>query len=129
MSVSRRVAIVASGLMSIGAYPPRAEAQMPTVPILQNGFASTGMTLALNYGSATGSTAFAGAIGWGPASGRFQISAALGAVRPDSGGSWTGYGGRVAVPLYTGSADRLGIALFAGVGGARRDTTSLVRVP
>jgi len=109
--------------------PVIARAQMPTVPVLQNGFASRGMTLALNYGSGTGSDAYALAAGWGPASQRFQISAAIGGVRPDTGGTWTGYGARVAVPLYTGMADRLGVALFAGVGGARRDTTSISRVP
>ena len=104
-------------------------AQMPTVPVLQNGFASRGMTLALNYGSGTGTDAYAVAAGWGPASQRFQISGAIGGVRPDTGGTWTGYGIRAAVPLYSGLADRFGVALFAGVGGARRDTTSISRVP
>ena len=102
---------------------------MPTVPILQNGFASDGMTLAINYGSGSRSSAYALAAGWGPKSGRFQVSGALGGVRPDSGGSWTGYGARVALPLYSAGMDRFGVALFAGLGGARRDTTSLVRVP
>jgi hypothetical protein len=106
-----------------------AGAQMPLLPVLQNGFASSGMTLAVNYGSASGSTAYALAAGWGPASARFQISGALGGVRPDTGGSWTGYGIRAAVPLYSGREARFGVAAFAGVGGARRDTTSLVRVP
>jgi hypothetical protein len=102
---------------------------MPTVPLLQNGFTSSGMTLAINYGSASNTSAYALAVGWGPASRRFQISGAIGGVRPDSGGTWTGYGARVAIPLYTGPADRFGVALFGGVGGARRDTTSISRVP
>jgi hypothetical protein len=106
-----------------------ASAQMPTVPVIQNGFASNGMTLAVNYGSGSGSTAYALAAGWGPASARFQISGALGGVRPDTGSTWTGYGIRAAIPLYSGMADRFGVAVFGGVGGARRDTTSLVRVP
>ena len=104
-------------------------AQMPTVPVLQNGFASTGMTLAIDYGSGSGANAYAFAAGWGPASGHFQLSGALGGIRPDTGGSWTAYGGRVTVPLYTGMADHFGITAFAGFGGARRDTTSLVRAP
>jgi hypothetical protein len=104
-------------------------AQMPTVPVLQNGFVSNGMTLAINYGSTSASDAYALAVGWGPASGRFQLSGALGGVRPDTGGTWTGYGLRASVPLYSGGADRFGVALFAGVGGARRDTTSTVRIP
>jgi hypothetical protein len=120
----------ALSIAAIGAcVPALGSAQMPVVPVLQNGFVSSGMTLALNYGSASGSSAYALALGWGPSSSRFQISGALGGVRPDTGGSWTGYGARVAVPLYSGMADRFGVAAFAGVGGARRDTTSLVRIP
>ena len=119
-----------AAIAAIGASAPRlASAQMPTVPVLQNGFVSSGMTLALNYGSGSGSTAYALALGWGPASSRFQLSGALGGVRPDTGGTWTGYGARVAVPLYSGAADRFGVTAFAGIGGARRDTTSLVRIP
>jgi hypothetical protein len=122
-----RIAAIAAATIALPGVV--AHAQMPTVPVLQNGFTSAGMTLALNYGSASGSSAYALAAGWGPASGRFQISGALGGVRPDSGGSWTGYGVRASVPLYSGMADRFGLALFAGLGGAKRDTTSLTRVP
>jgi hypothetical protein len=119
--------IAASAALSV--LPALCAAQMPTVPVLQNGFASRGMTLALNYGSGTGSDAYALAAGWSPASQRFQISGAVGGVRPDTGGTWTGYGARFAVPLYSGMADRFGVAVFGGVGGARRDTTSISRVP
>jgi hypothetical protein len=104
-------------------------AQMPTVPVLQNGFASNGMTLALNYGSGQGNDAYALAAAWGPASRRFQISGALGGVRADTGSTWTGYGLRVSVPIWANATERFGVAVFGGVGGARRDTTSLVRVP
>ena len=104
-------------------------AQMPTVPVLQNGFASSGMTLALNYGSGQGNDAYALAAAWGPASRRFQISGALGGVRADTGSTWTGYGLRVSVPIWANATERFGVAVFGGVGGARRDTTSLVRVP
>lgn len=129
MNPSKSFAIVATGLISMSASALDLGAQMPTVPVLQNGFASTGMTLAINYGSATGSTAYAFAAGWGPATGHFQVSAAIGGVRPDTGGTWTGYGGRVAVPLYLNATGRLGVAVFAGIGGASRDTTSIVRIP
>jgi len=111
----------------IGALP--AAAQMPTIPVIQNGFAASGMTLSVNYGSGTGSNAYAMAFGWGPASARFQVSGALGGVRPDTGSTWTGYGLRAAIPLYSGMQDRFGLAVFGGVGGARRDTTSIVRIP
>ena len=125
----RIIAGVIAVSAALSAMPRTGGAQMPTVPVLQNGFSSRGMTLALNYGSGTGIDAYALAAGWGPVSQRFQISGAVGGVRPDSGGTWTGYGARVAVPLYTGLADRFGVAMFAGVGGARRDTTSISRVP
>ena len=87
------------------------------------------MTLAVNYGSTKGSDAYAIAAGWGPASGRFQISGALGGGRPDSGATWTGYGIRAAIPLFTTATEQFGVAVFGGVGGARRDTTSIVRIP
>jgi hypothetical protein len=102
---------------------------MPTLPVVQNGFVSSGMTVAIDYGSESGANAYAVAVGWGPKSARFQLSGALGGVRPDSGGTWTGYGARLAIPLYTGRLDRFGVVAFGGVGGARRDTTSLVRIP
>ena len=117
------------GLIALSATALRAGAQMPTIPVLQNGFTSSGMTLAVNYGSESASTAYALALGWGPSSNRFQISAAIGGVRPDTGGTWTGYGARVAIPLFSGKADQFGVTAFAGVGGGRRDTTSLVRIP
>ena len=104
-------------------------AQMPTVPVLQNGFAASGMTLAVNYGSGRGSSAYALAASWGPASARFQISGAIGGVRPDTGSTWAGYGVRASLPLLSAMGDRFGLALFAGAGGARRDTTSIVRIP
>src|SRR5215213_4116619 len=93
-----RTVVAACAALAVSAVS--AAAQMPTVPIVQNGFGSTGMTLALNYGSATGSTAYALAVGWGPASARFQISGALGGIRPDTGSTWTGYGLRASIPLY-----------------------------
>jgi len=126
---SSTVPRVIAACLAVSVCARVASAQMPTVPLLQNGFTSSGMTLAVNYGSASNTSAYALAFGWGPASQRFQISAAIGGVRPDTGGTWTGYGARVAIPLYTGAADRFGVVLFGGVGGARRDTTSISRVP
>lgn len=126
---SRTIARAAALVSAIVAGSRAAPAQMPTIPLLQNGFAGGGMTLAVNYGSTSGSSAYALAAGWGPSNARFQVSGAIGGVRPDTGSTWTGYGFRAAVPLYARPNDRLGIALFAGVGGASHDTTSIVRVP
>lgn len=127
LSAAARCAVVA--LLGIGAAAGEGSAQMPTVAVLQNGFAGSGTTVAVNYGTANGGSAYALAAAWGPRSRRFQVSGALGGVRPDSGSTWAAYGARVAVPVYTGAGERLGAAVFGGVGGARRDTTSVVRVP
>ena len=124
----RRRSIGAAGIALILAATGVA-AQMPTIPVLQNGFASNGMTLALNYGSGQGNDAYALAAAWGPASRRFQISGSLGGVRADTGGTWTGYGLRASIPVWANATERFGVAVFGGVGGARRDTTSVVRVP
>lgn len=106
-----------------------ATSQMPTLPVLQNGFAAGGMTVAVNYGTGDGASAYAIAASWGPASARFQVSGAIGAVSPEIGSSWAAYGVRAAVPVLSAMAERFGVAVFGGVGGARRDTTSVVRIP
>ena len=106
-----------------------ASSQMPTVPVLQNGFAAGGTTVAVNYGTGDGASAYALAASWGPASARFQVSGAIGGVSPEFGSSWAAYGIRAAVPVLSAMAERFGVAVFGGVGGARRDTTSVVRIP
>ena len=106
-----------------------ATSQMPTLPVLQNGFAAGGMTVAVNYGTGDGASAYALAASWGPASARFQVSGAIGGVSPEVGSSWAAYGVRAAVPVLSAMAERFGVAVFGGVGGARRDTTSVVRIP
>jgi hypothetical protein len=106
-----------------------ATSQMPSVPVLQNGFAAGGMTVAVNYGNGDGASAYALAASWGPASARFLVSGAIGGVRPETGSSWAAYGVRAAVPVLSAMAERFGVAVFGGVGGARRDTTSVVRIP
>src|SRR5687767_2876003 len=65
-----------------------ATSQMPTLPVLQNGFAAGGMTVAVNYGTGDGASAYALAASWGPASARFQVSGAIGGVSPEVGSSW-----------------------------------------
>lgn len=93
-----------------------ARAQMPGAPVLQNAFVAPGFTGAVDFGSGNGSV-YALAGGWAPGSARFQLSAGIGYRNPRSGGSSTTYGVRATAPLFA-VGPRVGIALFAGYGGA-----------
>jgi len=100
---------------------PRASAQLPGLPVLQNAFVGPGFAAAVNGGGGGGASAYAAALGWAPRSARFQISVGAGAFR--SGGETGGaFGARVAVPVFSFMNGNLGIAAFAGVGGARGPT-------
>lgn len=98
--------------------PAGALAQMPGVPTLQNAWANPGFTFAVNAGTGGGSRAIAGAAAWAPRSGRFQLSAGVGARKADEGGQGTAYGFRAAMPVFSFAGGALGVAGFAGVGGA-----------
>lgn len=91
---------------------------MPGVPTLQNAWANPGFTLALNGGWGGGSQTIAGAAAWAPRSGRFQLSAGVGGRKADEGGRGTTYGVRAAMPVFSLAGGALGIAGFAGIGGA-----------
>ena len=111
------------------AVPARLHAQMPGLPVLQNGFASPGTSLALNFGTAgSDGRTYAGAASWGPQSRRFQLSIGLGAFTA-GGDSWAAYGLRASVPVASFAQEAVGVAVFGGLGGARRDSLSFARVP
>jgi hypothetical protein len=126
-------AVVATAAL---AAPP-AGAQMPGVPVLQNGFVRPGAAAALNYGTAEGADVLALAGAWTPASGRFQLSLGLGLLSPEVGDRGTTTGVRAAVPIGTPWTGRpssaFGLAVFAGVGGTRitagGDAQGIVQVP
>lgn len=109
-----------------------AEAQMPGSPVLQNAWASPGMVVAGNLASGGGSL-YAGAIGWSPTGGRFQISAGAGSHNPKNGSSRFVYGARAALPMMQAMAGKLGVAGFVGIGGgatsAGDTTASKTHVP
>lgn len=119
--------------MAAGA--PVAAAQLPTLPVLQNGFVRPGWGVAANIGSADESLTLAAAAAWAPASARFQVSGGAGIVQPDGdGGSHAAAGLRVAVPIptpWTGRPEsRLGLTAFAGGGLARWEgDAGEVRIP
>ena len=101
-------------------------AQMPGAPVLQNAWAAPGMVVALDIAGGNGS-AYGGAIGWAPSSGRFQLSAGAGAHSPKGGSSRAVYGARAAFPVMQMMAGKLGFSGFVGIGGGAAktgDTTS-----
>ena len=116
---------------------PQAGAQMPGVPVLQNGFVRPGAAAALNYGTAEGGDVVAVAGAWTPASSRFQLTLGLGLLSPEVGDRGTTTGVRAAVPNGTPWTGRpssaFGLAVFAGVGGTRTtadgDAQGIVQVP
>ncbi len=100
---------------------PAARAQMPGMPVLQNAFASPGITLAANYGGGSrGAYSFGGAGAWAPASGGYQVSAGAGSYKAGTGTtSGVAYGGRFSLPVWHFLADAMAVAVFGGFGGAR----------
>lgn len=108
----------ATALVCLAAIPSGAAAQMPGVPTLQNAWANPGLTAAVNYGTGGGSSTIGGAVAWAPRSGRFQLSAGVGSRDADVGGRGTAYGFRAAMPVFSFAGGALGVAGFAGVGGA-----------
>ncbi len=125
-----RVARLAAVLGAILFAASGALAQMPGVPVLQNAFANPGLTIAINYGSGDDLRAYAGAVAWAPTSTRFQVTGGFGAINPDPGDRATAWGARAAVPVTQSlAAGKLGIGVFAGVGGASQDDVSLLHVP
>lgn len=123
-----RAVLAALAAAVLGATPARA--QMPGLPVLQNGFTGGGITAAVDYGHGKDGEGYGVAGGFGVGS-RLLLSAGVGAFDPAQGATRTAYGARLAVPVLRGAASgRLGIAAFAGVGGtARKDSVSLLSVP
>lgn len=124
------VACFVLGITAVGRIP----AQLPGLPVLQNGFANPGITVGANYGTGDNLRGYAAAGAWAPSNGRFQLSAGIGGYDPeedpDDESAYLAYGGRIAVPLtaVTGTG-RFGIAPFIGIGGASREGIDVMQVP
>lgn len=118
---------VAASIIALNAS--HAGAQLPGVPVLQNAFANAGLAIAVNYGHAEESQAYAGAIGWAPGSARFQVTGGFGIIDPDIGSRLSAWGARVSAPITSMMEGKFGIGAFAGVGGASRDSVSMLHVP
>ncbi len=104
------------------AFPATSTSQVPGTPVLQNAFGSPGLAVAANFGGGPGQGFGGAAVGWGLASGRLQVSGAVGVQRrrDESRGA---YGGRLSGALWTtsgrpGWGGAFGVGGFVGVGGA-----------
>jgi hypothetical protein len=114
-------------LLGLFCLPTVAGAQLPGLPVLQNAFVAPGFAAALNAGGGGDGTAYAAALGWAPRSARFQISVGAG-VHVAGGETGGAFGARAAVPVFSLMKGNLGIAAFAGIGGAQGGRVQGARV-
>lgn len=126
---ARTPLLVAAALIACAAAPLSARAQMPGVPVLQNAFSNPGITVAANYGGATGSKAYAAAASWAPGAGRLVISGGAGVYDPDVGKNQPAGGGRIAFSAFSFHNGDLGTALFVGAGAAGRSGSTVYMLP
>lgn len=117
-SVRRNLGWAAAFALAQLGWSTGAEAQLPTLPVLQNAFVGPGLAAALNAGGGGDGTVYAAALGWAPRSARFQVSVGAGALIAD-GETGGAFGARVAVPVFSLMNGNLGIAAFGGLGGAQ----------
>ncbi|MGH7665194.1 MAG: hypothetical protein ACRENI_13040 [Gemmatimonadaceae bacterium] len=122
----RNVGRVGAALIGVaalaGASANIASAQMLGLPVLQNAFANPGFTGAVNYGESGETLAYGVAGAWAPASARIQVSGGVARFDPDSVADAVAYAARVSVPVLSLTQTKsVGLAAFAGAGGARFD--------
>ena len=108
-------------------------AQMPGLPVLQNGFANRGVTAGINYGSGSGARTYGAAAAFATVGSRFTASLGIGVLDPTAAGLATrsSAGMRVAV-MGPRLFDRaVGVAAFAGFGGSprKKEEAGLTTVP
>lgn len=117
-SRDRRLLWIARALAlgAVAAVASSADAQLPGAPVLQNVWATPGLVAAANFGGGSGESVVAGAVGWSPGSGRFQVSGGAGYQTQTDFTGRPVYGARVALP-FGGAASSFGFGAFAGVGG------------
>lgn len=120
--VARAVVALAALAALAAAVPTTAAAQMLATPVLQSAFVDPGLTAAANFGSTSGARAYGLAASWAPRNGRLSLTAGVGVFDPSAAGSPSRatYGARVAVPVRQFMDGALGVAAFAGIGGASK---------
>jgi len=127
MAATRIASILLSLAAATAPLGAAASAQVPGLPVLQNAFGNPGLSAALNFGSGGGASTYVGAASYG--AGRLILSGGVGAFVPDSGSTAASYGARAALPLRSFMGGSLGVAAFAGVGGATLHDISTTQVP
>ena len=105
----------------------QAGAQMPGAPVFQNAWAAPGIVVALDIAGGSNGSVYAGAAGWAPSRGRFQLSGGAGMQASQGAGSRAVYGARVAVPVMQLMGGKVGIAAFGGIGGGAGSATDSLR--
>jgi hypothetical protein len=99
-----------------------AAAQLPGLPVLQGAFPAPGLAAGVDLGQGSGRQVIAGALGYAPGSGRFGVTAGIGAFAEDEPGYRKGrvaYGARVALTAVRFADDRVALTPFAGFGSRR----------
>lgn len=104
-----------------------ADAQMPSAPVLQNGWAAPGVVGAVNVAGGSSGTIYAAAGAWGSASGQVQLSGGVGYETPTGFRNSAAYGARVTVP-FAGFNGPIGLAAFVGAGGGGGGRSTIIFV-
>ena len=123
-----------ASLLAPCALASSAVAQLPELPVLQNGFTSPGVAVAANFGTGDESSTLALAGAWAPGAGRLQFSGGIGVFQPPGDASSRAAAGAraaFAVPTpWTGKpTSALGLTAFGGIGGSWREGGTLLQVP
>lgn len=130
----RPVRAAAAAALALAAGAAALPAQLPELPVLQNGFTRPGTAAAVNYGAGDETSTIALAGAWTPSSGRFQVSGGVGLLEPPGDAASRGSAGarvalRVPTPWTREPTSAFGITAFGGVGGAWRNEESLLHFP
>jgi hypothetical protein len=120
---------VAHLLVAAIALTSSAPAQMPGQPVIQNAFTNPGWAFGVNYGDSDEALGYGGAVAWGNSSAKLGLSLGAGLWDPEAGENVFAWGARAMWSPLRFAEQRLGAAVFAGIGGARQDELDLIEAP
>jgi hypothetical protein len=119
-------AVLATYAALTAASASTASAQMPGLPVLQNAFGNSGITVGVNAGTAPEGQAYALAAGWGR--GRILAGGGIG-MSSAAGSNGVGFGARLAMPVWSMARGSIGFAAFAGAGGTVAGERNITQLP
>jgi hypothetical protein len=96
-------------------------AQMPSAPILQNVWGTSGVAGAVNVGGGSDASVYGGAVSFSAS--RLQFSGGIGYQTRTGMSSRAVYGVRAAMP-FGGATSAFGFGAFAGIGGGPTSSTA-----